>query len=389
MAIIVDAVWRCKNDSEYQLDQAKQRARPVWLEETDGYRDRATATDDQVTRHYRCPWSRRIEARQWLLGYSGSILVPDPGPVGGVGPPVGDTGKLGREIPAQDPERPWLFCSEAEVMRGEGAWVESPDVLVLGEDGEELIDPDTRVRPWRAPAIAYVANDQGGDVGHKQLIELPGRVIVEQTTPPSERFSDGRALIRATYRPRDYTILSDEDLDRTGRDELRRHVTRQIDYGLEAIPLARLAQNGTVLKFAEGKYKDNVIPEAGVQQAPIATLHYTWQEVPDPPHAAFTACLGRVNADPFDGFGGAPVYPAETLLCMPWKLDRKCGPTGRVSWQIHYRLSYRPQKWNRFPAADGNFYLATWGGLVTGDRAYKTADFGALFRAPPPLRYRS
>jgi hypothetical protein len=121
-------------------------------------------------------------------------------------------------------------------------------------------------------------------------------------------------------------------------------------------------------------------------------LRYTWHDVPDRPLATYSYVLGKVNADPFDGFGGAPTYPAGTLLCQPWETVRKVSATGRVTWDITFNFMLRPQGWNKFLTAYGDFYGATFttnaSGDANGDKVYPTADFNLLFKVPVPVRYR-
>lgn len=393
---ILDGGSNRSNDSEYVLDIDKLSKWPDWLEEIDGYRDRFTENDAQVTRFYRCPWSKRDEAREFLLGYSNSIQLLGVNALDlanaiafwnnamaaaddADAPDV--TNSLLRVIPVQDPERPWLFCSECEVQKGEGAWVQSPFSVVLNANEDVVNDPLTG-DPMLAHAIHYVDNSEGGFAGEVGEVD-----DVEITAPPSQRFRDGKAVLRATFTPRDYTVLSDAALLAAGGNELRRYVSREEDFGIEALSLARAAATGRVLKFTEGPYEGNSIPEAGVKQMPFSTLSYTWHNVPDPPRTAYYGCVGRINAEPFDGLGGAPTYRAETLLCLPWKLKRRVGPTGRVQWTIQFRFSFRPQMWNRFPAGDGQFYKASWGGDEADDVVYEPADFNSLFQVAIAREY--
>jgi hypothetical protein len=384
-----------RNDSEYRLDPAKVQAWPPWLDEVEGYRDRHSPTDSQTTRFYRCPWSRRKQAREYLLGYSTVVssnpaLAPNPALV---------TFALSRVLPAQDPEEPWLFCDDVETMRGEGAVIQNPLIRCFDKNGAPVGVADVNGNPLVPfvplipPCASYVDNSQGGAAFDAGV----GPIVAE----PNHRFSDGRALLRATFRPRNYSMLTDAAVALLGAPtELHRYVERDEEAGMEALPLAKLvgADPALILKFAgppdpaTNPYGGSQIPEAGVKQLPLATLNYVWHDVPDPPRSivtGFRACLGKVNSKNFDGFGGAPVYPPETLLCLPWRLQRKCGPTGRIVWRVGYRLAFRPQTWNRFPAGDGNFYLATFGGDVNGDRVYSEADFDQLFGAPQPVSYLS
>lgn len=435
---IRDGTLSRRNDGEYVIDVPKLRARPAWLEECDGYRERSDPAGLAVTRVFRCPWSMRIEAYEYVMGHSDTELVPGvsddalalarefarssdrswmdiAAPIfARLGVPVEDAApqvaQINRVIPMQDPERPWLFASEWEMLGGEGAVVQSPFSVVTDKDGNFVADPDDPRRSLVAPAAHFVDNSQGGVFGiAADPILGQGLLNGDGTLPgmlrrPSGNFLDGRAHFRVTFRPRDYNILSDAALAARGdRRELRRYVSRYEDFGVEALPLARLATDGNTLKFAEGPLDGfagpllpgeqalaitgTIIPEAGVVQLPLSTITYTWHEVPDFPRAAYARCIGRVNAQPFDGMAGMPLYPPETLLCLPAKTRRIEGRTGRVTWTIQYRFAFRPQKWNRFPAGDGRFYLATWGGGREGKRVYERADFGELFKVPPPVRY--
>jgi hypothetical protein len=282
-----------------------------------------------------------------------------------------------------------MFASECELVEGRGAWVEDPAAYVRGADGNPLFDNNNA--PRRTGAIAYVDNNRMGVAGTNPPVA--GFGDLGDPVDPSYTYDDGVAILRVTFRPRNYSILSDESRGnandaaaRPFNSELVRWVERAQDYGLEGIPMSKWGAN---LKFAEGPagVVSANVQEAGVKQNPITTLHYIWHEVPDPPHDAYLATVGRVNNAPFDGCNGAPLYAEETLICQPWKLDRKCGPSGRVTWVIHYRLQHRPQGWNKFPAANGNFYFATFGGFAGGEKVYKSADFGKLFIPGAPIRY--
>lgn len=421
--------WR--NDSEYILDTPKLADRPAWLDEVDGYRERANGTDTQVTRVFQCPWSLRIQAFEYVLGYSYVELSPgesqaDVAAAVAFSATVsgGDfkaVARLRRVIPMQDPERPWLFASECELIQGLGAWVDSPFVEVKDEDGGTVPDPLGEGGPLLARAIHYVSNDRSGGVSFTDTVlatdpdeeedeEDEGEEgeddeeaeVGDVVRPPTLRYSDGMAVLRVTFRAPDCTVISDSVLDALGGNELRRHVVREEEYGLQAVPLARLANGDALqLRFTTDPLGqagvpptdiiNEVIREAGVLQQPLATLTYT-VELPDRPMGAYARCLGCVNAEPFDGYGGSPVYPKGTLLCLPWKTRRRRGPTGRVMWACQFRLSFRSVPWNHFLAADGKYYLATFSantGNPNGRRVYQPAIFDDMFKAVPPVRYIS
>jgi hypothetical protein len=192
-------------------------------------------------------------------------------------------------------------------------------------------------------------------------------------------------------------IVDDPTIDAFGQGELARYVIREEEFTLESIPLARVAAGVTdstgkvlasPLTFTEGPAAGQVIPEAGVQQLPGSMLVYTWVDVPDLPRAAYATCVGKINASPFDGLNGTPVYPAESLLCLPWRTKPTFSVTGRVTWRIQFRFAFRPQLWNRYPLGTAQgFYKATFGGAPNGPTVYETADFSELFRVPPPVKY--
>lgn len=391
-------------DSGYEYDLDKLDRMPSGWAEMDGYRDRWNHTDSQIMRMYIGPWSSRRQFRQWALGWVETVRranLPNAEearlialhnvilPEGALGNHWG----LRRELPAQDPEHPWLFASECETVKGEGAWIDSTTNEALRADGRlhlvNVVGPDgpqlgqTRI----IPAIHYVDNSLRGGIGRGVGIPGGGDLGIGTTLyNRSEEFKDGRCVMRVTFRARPYAVLSDERMGELARGELGRYVERTEDFNLEAIPLNRLAAAN--LRFAEGAFANNAIPEAGVMQLPSALLTYTWHDVTDPPRAAYSRVCGKINDADFDGLHGAPVYPAQTLLCLAWKVQRNpAGPTGRVTHTIRYRFAFRPQKWNRFPAADGNFYLATFGGGANGETVYKTADYGDLFTVRPPVSY--
>ena len=399
------------NHSEYTLDLAKMRQQPKGVEEFDGIRERRSAQDGTVSCMFLVPWSVRRAFREWALGYSYSEISP------GINAAriaqyaaytfaiSGDNESavqyrnvvlLHRVIPAQDPEEPSLFCSDCELIEGRGAVVRDPTNFVLDDEGK--IETDAR-GPYReggieagvdgfltADAIAYVDNGLAGGIS---LTERVNNSLVP--TPPSGEYRDGRAIYRLTYRPRNYSVINDNNVPEG--NELARYVIREEEFGLEAIPLQRLANNAIAnLKFVDAapvpaNLRNQMIPEAGAKQLPTAVLNYTWVDVPDRPFASYTRTLGKVNIADFDGFNGAPKFPAGTLLCQPWRTRRTLSVTGKVTWQIQYRFSVRPQGWNNFLAYDGNFYKATFGGAANGPTVYQQIDFAGLFCVPPPVKY--
>jgi hypothetical protein len=398
------------NQSTYDYDLTKLHDAPVGLEEIDGYRTNYKTSDHSVTRYYQIPWGECYHFEQWVLGYSYTEIVASPGDptqqaflrdvtnwfgnVLGVTPtpaPVEfKTYKLRRVLPLQDPVRYWLFASSCELIENDGAWVEDPENFNLyPHNNNPVINPITG-KTDRISAIRYVSNDQGGTVGQKSN---PG---------PEDVFSEGMAKYRVTFTPRLYEVRSDDDLASlspgTAQTELNRFVTRKEQFAIEAVPLAKIAAGQgdfttlPPLQFITTTWKAKngisaTIPEAGVRQLPTAQLTYIWHDVPDLPRTGFAQCVGRVNKADFDGVGGAPIYPAGTLLCQPWTTERSVNVCGRPTHQITYRFLFRPQGWNFFLAADGNFYEASFGGLVGAKQVYDSADFSLLFQVPPPVTY--
>jgi len=390
MATVFGPWTRARNDSPYALDLAKLNARPQGVEEMDGFRRQASQTDSQTVRVFKVPSGLLSAFEEWALGYTTTELRPnvDPDRLAAVQafwqqfpvsqqPPPPDLYRLRRVIPAQDNQRPWLFASSCDLVQGLGAWIDDPLNTVLDSNGNQVVGPD--LQPLVAPALRYVNNNRAGSMS------LPTLAPVAVSNPPTEEYDDGFVLVRVTYRPRRFAVITDDSIDAKGAGELGRYVERHVDPQLEALPLARVAANN--LQFAEGPVAGQVIPEAGTVLLPGAQLVYTWHEVPDLPVSTYALAKGRVNSDGFDGFDGAPLYPAETLLCLPWKTERLEGVTGRVTWRIQYRFAFRPQRWNRFPAANGSYYLATFGGAIDGARVYGSFPFRSLFQAPAPRSY--
>lgn len=437
-----------RHDTEYTFLLDKFLARPGGVEEIDGYRERGHATDYQVVRTYKVPWSAYRSFRQWALGFSYSEAAPgapvlvvttfageqDTLPVGDgddstYEPP--DVIRLHRVVPAQDPQDWFLFCSAFELVKGEGAWVADPRSVVLDpltllplldEDGNEVLTGaiayvDNAYSATALRASVYDIGDLPGDELHDppragdQIIpgpmvdpELakgappggdvsgrPGGPMLADGTPIEPTYNDGFAICRLTYTPRDYAILTDAQM--AGRNyELRRYVSRSEEPALYGLPLARLVQGGALqLRFAEGPFAGQVVPEAGVKQFATATLVYTWHEVPDLPRRVMWDTLGHINATPFDGFAGYPLWPAGTLLCLPWRVRRGTGASGRVCWTVQFRFMYRPDGWNKLPASDGKLYLATFtnnaAGDPNGDPIYPKSELANLFTIVPPERY--
>lgn len=391
---------RPQNHSGYTFDLDKWSARPGSMKEVDPLRATFHPETHEVVRTYTVSAGEMFDFEEWATGYSNSISTVSPGDVAAaqalaegvfyylraVAPGASSDGhvtyppgsappglpvKLRRVIPAQDPVRPWLFARSCELIQGHGAWIEDPDSYVFAPGS---------ATPTYLKSITYadINPGLGKDADGKQI------------------FGDGVMRYRVTYGPLDYEVRNDADTDTYGAGEIGRYVIWNDEPSIEAIPLARIGAG--VLTFAgtvspTNPFGGQQVREAGVLQLPSAAVTYHWVDVPDKPVAAFNNCLGKINSSDFDGFSGRPKYPAQTLLCMPWRTRRTKGVTGRVTWQVFYRFLFHPQKWNYYPASNGQFYPAYFADVAGGPAnpakpVYQLADFGQLFAVPPPVTYR-
>lgn len=324
---------------------AKHRAMPFGVSEVEGYKETFTADgEQQAIRVFDVNWYTRKAFVDWVLGYTESL-------------PDSSIYRLSRTIPAQHPEYPWMYASSIELVSGIGKHRENPHIVV--RDGNNNIVTDV----W--------------------LGQVNDRIPVSMIAYDDSEGLAGLARYSVVYRPRDYTILTDDDMTASGwaGNELSRYVSRTVTYAITTLPIP-----ANTLQFTEGPYNTRRIPEAGVRLFPTKELTYTWHQVPDVPDGAISDAQGLVNDGNFDGLGGAPTYPAETLLFQPPAVVRGRMVNGRVSWTIAYKFLYRPTGWNKFPAPDGNDYrVGKIDALVRGP--YLVADFNLLFRPPTPKVY--
>jgi hypothetical protein len=399
--------WTPYDVSGIGYDWNKLFTMPGSLYETDGYRERLDENGWEVTRTYQCKWSDVADTFQWLYGFSflqgqqqanqriltagGAFPAPPPAqpqglPIGG-GKLINNIGQqtaITRVIPAQDPYRPYLYCSHVELVEGQGAWVQDPG-LVLQDINNNLLNQQ---------GIAF----QPGQGQLLQLVPLPGMVYAEQFPEAGQgalpelvgqAFQDGMAKVRATFRERPYSVANDQQTFVQNQGEIFRYVERDIQYAIQGLPLNNVANSGNQLKFFGGPFNGNLVPEAGVMILPAATYHYTWHEVPFYPTVAIQNCMGRVNEFTFDGVQGWPALAPQTLLCQSPEIKKYRTCCGQWAFRVKWVLDYKPQGWNNFPAGDGNFYPATFGGgapdLVAGTNlVFKVADFGQLFQVAGP-----
>lgn len=405
-SIISQQTWTPVDNSGVAYDYIKLQSRPGTLDETDGYRERLGPDGWEVERVYLCNWSDLAAAMQWFYGYStladqfvlnaqligpGGFAPPEADRILKAGngfPPLPAPKILQRVIPAQDSYRPYLYADHVELLEGIGAWVQDPGLFLKDNQGNFLTnngapanapDPKTGFPPngIRLPGMVYAELSAVGAVNLAAIGQPPpGQNLV-----PSGRFSDGAAKIRVTFRPRPYVVQNDAQMQQNGKGEIGRYVERQPRYAIQGVPLAKIAASGKILKFDQGPYAQTAIPEAGVLLVPTGSWKYVWHDVPFYPQAAILACQGKCNAEPFDGVTGYPQFPAQTILCQAPEIVMKRNASGQPAFTVTWVLDYRPQGWNKFPAGDGNFYQATWGGTGnTADLVFQPTDFGQLFQ---------
>lgn len=333
------------NQSNIGYNVNKLLTMPDGVFEVDGYKETWEADDTHAVRVFDVLWSRRQAFVNWVLGYSNTILLPDQ-----------EAPFLSRTPPQQHPERYWLYATRIEMLQGLGAIFNNPSVVACDNFGNPILDADGD--PQFVPMICYVDTSTN---------------------------TDGRARYAVHYNVLQHEIRTDAELAamNSAAGEMERYVVRDFKFSLSTLPLPKQ------LTFAEG-------PQAGVQIPanaayiflPMQELHYTWMYVPDPPYEAISACVGRVNSGPFDGAQGWPTRAPGTCLMQAPVIERHRTPLGRVCWNINYTFLYRPKGWSKFPATDGQFYLATYNGQLNGDTWVNSADFSQLFQVPEPVTYQ-
>lgn len=365
---------------------AKMLSQPAGWREIDGYKEHFRPDDTAAVRYFRGPWGQRKTFVDWCLGHSFSVFRPgEEFTFDGLGqvnqPPLlqaggqftsqsPPSGFLSRIPPAQHPEYPWMYAVECELVRGEGAIEDNPNVFLTDNFG------DLVPGPVPVPMISYY--------------------------DASSRTDDHCAVIAVTYRNLDYEIRTDREmLEMAGtKGELERHVTRTATPAIQALPVGG---NGAIRFKAGAGVPANIagqpVPESGYSVLLFTEeLVWLWRDVPDVPHEALAECVGKVNANPFDGARGCRRFAAQTLLMQAPTYTRKRSPVGRVTWDVGVKALYRPQGWNSYPAADGNFYeveflrRAQVGNQVVDlgpvPGPYGAADFDRVFVPPAPVAYQ-
>lgn len=391
------------HDSNIKLNAKKVDQFPTWaVEYAGGYRESWSedGSANQTERTFVIPWTKRAEFRDYMIGYAWvekSVLHNMVR--------IGADGFVKRVIPAQDPEYPYLYASKCELIEGAGKAVRGRFFTKREVDGTPP-----------APDVGFHA--QFGGVPPKLLPEarrdepdeknsLRDKITYvgdEENRPANEpKVGEGKAVMRVVYTPRTYRIFDDDEvrlmMEQQGihtslwrySHEMVRWVTRTRTFSYQMLPLAALqASAKNKLTFTEGPYVGAVVPEPGVITVPVVTFLYEWI-TPGICNAAMNV-QGKVNQQIFDGFDGAPLFPRRTLLCQTPTVERlPPGPRGHAMYRITYRFDYKANTWWSFPAKDGQFYTATFGGedpnLPLTRSIYAEATFGFLFypEYAPPL----
>ena len=338
---------------------------PGW-HEYDGYQEEWNSDTAQATRVFIGPWVTRQQLLIWALGFSYSI--PDPN-----NPPSANSnggGILIRTLPAQHPEFPWLYAQSARLVRGIGAWANSPYVGPQDSCGNIAQASGNLPKGYVAnplPMIAYFDQPTGSDANS--------------------------AMYAVTYQPVDYEIRQTAD---PLAGELSRFVSRTFTFSSKAqiIPASRLY-------FTFGGGKNFQVPEPGVWIFNAQEITYVWHDIPDLPLAAIGSCVGKVNSVPFDGAPGYDLYGPGTLLCLAPETRRKRNVVGRIVWDITYKFLHvdngdatTSRGHNYFPYFNnlGNslsFEHATLDGTDSGQELYARTDFNTLFTVPFPQNYQT
>ncbi|HJT24928.1 MAG TPA: hypothetical protein VJ873_10140 [bacterium] len=220
------------------------------------------------------------------------------------------------------------------------------------------------------------------------------------------------AVVTANYRPVDYAILEDSEVD----SELDRYVSHTFGFTSDILTVTgglKFETSGTIIQSPPGIL-------AGLTQ-----LEMTWHEVPAksgkqapftvPNIRAIQSCLGKVNSAPFDvnsytDSDGNKGYPAGTVLfsgvspklVCPKLSDYVYGLGAQYQWEITFNFLVKNQgTWlvDNTTAIGHNFLfdLAYPGGgqwdrvvavafdgsgdpISTGRTLYQATDLNALFQ---------
>jgi hypothetical protein len=207
----------------------------------------------------------------------------------------------------------------------------------------------------------------------------PSTVLANGTV--SGTFFDGAARLRVTYRSKNYVIRNDIQNTAWGQGEIGRYVERKPNYAIQGIVIPATSTN---MLFIVGT--TTPIGQGGIRLMPVASWDYIWHDVPFYPSTAIEAIVGTTNSDTFDGIAGFPEFPPGTLLCQAPDIEMRRNACGQMAFRVRWRLDYRPQGWNTFPAYFNNkfgLYEATFGGGVPAadgsNLVYQPFPFAGLF----------
>ncbi len=190
-----------------------------------------------------------------------------------------------------------------------------------------------------------------------------------------------KAIINCTYRPLPYALLEDEQIS----SELDRYVERDYDANVDYLTIIgqmKLVTSGRALQTTPGRNQ------------PYTAISYKWHQVPADPNDPFsvptddkiTACLGKVNSMPFDGY-----YAGTVLFMKPVSkmVTPRLGTNDAYYWNIEYKMlirDYGPgleleQAGHNYiwDSVSNSYDLVTHDGTIGGNRIYQAADLNQLF----------
>lgn len=311
---------------------------PYWEEPHAVERWAADATE--IVRVLTCPWDRRREFIQDLLGWhtrgSGGLLTrvrPD------IHPYWSDTSG------GQDAVFDAFFAVEANLEAGLGVPLQDDDGL-----------------------LHYVADPPGRD--------------------DYSNAEAGRARYVVTYRPFDYAAFgnADNQSEYQDTDELGRYVSRYRQFGQDVLTLPP-----AYLEWGQAGSSDKgtgVIPEGAAMPIPYQTILYVWRYVPFKaiPWDIISDTTGKTNAGAdFDAayFGGTG-WPENTLLLMQPEIKPVRSPAGQLLFDITYPFQYRPNGHDklfrfRFSSTQESSWEYVRRKTENDKSIYETATFANLF----------
>lgn len=205
-------------------------------------------------------------------------------------------------------------------------------------------------------------------------------------------------ILACHYQPVPWDVHTDASVSRFRVPELQRWVTRDIDYAVEAVPVAGGGYRWQTVTTPPGAAEDLFEPPPKMFNT--GTLVYTWHFLDQPPASAIRELRGRVNARAFDDEPAQfPLHlrnhAAETLLFNGAKMEPIKDLVGNWRFNVVYQFLQR----DNGVLADGVTH-AGWNHLFRPrtqafervvDKAtqtkgiYLTGEFDRLFE-PDPFR---